>query len=214
MARKGVGPRGGILKYPSFSNRGGEREGAGRKAVMRKTSSLPRLSIYQLRRASLLGVGARFTVTHGRLRLEGEVGQGEVLLGHGEGRVAIPLHQTACYLGGHRWWFRCLLCQARVAILYVDGSTVACTCCLKLRYPSQSMGWIERSHVKEAKARAQVARDGKGMHEISLVRLDKLIGEEQERRGALLEFLYSMIDLHEAAGPRLLASPSRDRRSD
>lgn len=194
MARQGVGPRGGKLKYPSLSGRGGERTGAGRKTERRKTTSLVKLSIYMLRRAGALSAGAQFALTQGAVRIEGRVGVAQVFVMLPHGRAQIALHQTSCHLGGHRWWFRCPICHKRSAVLYLESECAGCRACLNLRYPSQSMTWIERSHLREANARARLVSPERGVRQVAPVKLLKAISDEQQRRAEVLEFLRPFLE--------------------
>lgn len=56
----------------------------------------------------------------------------------------VPLTQTPCKFGGHRWWFICPLtkngkpCGRRVAVLYKSGDWFGCRHCHELSYESRN----------------------------------------------------------------------------
>lgn len=54
--------------------------------------------------------------------------------------------RTKCYFGGSRAWFKCVLCDKRVSVLYLneDQNTLFCRKCSNLRYRTQSVGGSNR----------------------------------------------------------------------
>lgn len=49
---------------------------------------------------------------------------------------SIEVEWTPCTFGGTRPWFRCPICERRVAVLYLPRSYCACRQCHRLAYPS------------------------------------------------------------------------------
>lgn len=191
------GPRGGILKIPSFSSHGGAREGAGRKRRHRRTSEFLSLSIYELRRLGALSSGARFTA-----RVDGTE---DLLAGHAIGNQLVlrwltsvyhvELERTLCALGGSRQWFQCPSCWKRVAILRFGRRGAGCAHCLDLCYPSQSEGWIDRGHEEERRLLQKLGGylRPKGMH---LKTYEAHISKAlliAERRHAVMEYVESYL---------------------
>ena len=62
-----IGARGATLRVPTI---GGVRPAPGRKRRRRNTTDLPAVNLVQLRRASALRAGTRFTLTHRTARLD------------------------------------------------------------------------------------------------------------------------------------------------
>lgn len=94
-------------------------------------------------------------------------------------------------------WFSCPLCNARVAIVFLDAPLCGCRRCLDLRYPSQSEGWIERSWRREDAIRRKLIGNDrkrrKGLHRRTINRLMKDALKEEERRSrAAVAFLLHM----------------------
>lgn len=54
--------------------------------------------------------------------------------------------RTECYFGGSRPWFKCIQCDKRVGVLYLneDGNHLFCRECSNLRYRSQAVGGSNR----------------------------------------------------------------------
>lgn len=185
-----IGRRGAILRVPSFSSHGGERAGAGRKPKHRKTTDLVEISIFQLRRASALHPGTLFTLTRGMVQANGRLTDRHLNLTIPAGVIEVALARTRCGFGGWRQWFVCPLCQARVAIVYLDVPRCGCRGCLDLRYPSQSEGWIERSWRREDVIRKRLKgsdkKRRKGLHRRTVDRLISDALEQEERRSAAL----------------------------
>jgi hypothetical protein len=57
--------------------------------------------------------------------------------------LVVYLDWSHCHLGGQRVWFRCPVCNRRVALIYRAG-LFACRHCLNLAYASQP----EKPHVR------------------------------------------------------------------
>ena len=90
----------------------------------------------------------------------------------------IEISETACNLGGKRYWFHCPFCGRRIAILYQDGGAFACRQCHELTYNSvqppkrdflqrqsdmnkileREMARLEKYEAREAKAAAKNKR--------------------------------------------------------
>lgn len=78
----------------------------------------------------------RFFLAHGRSASSLHLWGGEV-----------SIVETKPYFGGSRYWFVCPTCSRRCANLYRSPHRegAACRVCLKLSYPSQREGAVDRS---------------------------------------------------------------------
>ncbi len=193
-ASKLRGSRGGNLKIPSFSYRGGAREGAGRKPRHRKTSEFLRLGIYELRRIGALSKGVHFTARVGECQdfLHARVMDNQLALDYLGNAYRVAITRTPCALGGTRPWFACPRCNKRVAVLHFGRSDAGCAQCLGLRYPSQSESWFERDCRQEdglvRRLSGGVTRP-KGMHVRTYDRYVQRHWRILERRQLVLEIL-------------------------
>ncbi|NCN51238.1 MAG: hypothetical protein COZ34_02420 [Candidatus Pacebacteria bacterium CG_4_10_14_3_um_filter_34_15] len=72
--------------------------------------------------------------------------------------------RTECYFGGSRPWFKCILCNKRVGVLYLneDGNHLFCRECSNLRYRSQAVGGSNRMLMRyfDADERAEAVFEG------------------------------------------------------
>lgn len=72
--------------------------------------------------------------------------------------------RTKCYFGGSRPWFKCILCDKRAGVLYLneDGNHLFCRECSNLRYRSQVVGGSNRMLMRyfDADERAEAVFDG------------------------------------------------------
>lgn len=120
------------------------------------------------------------------LRKAGGLSGGEDFL-HGPG-ASIPLTQTPCFFGGHRFWFKCPQCGLRVAILYMpqSESRYLCRHCHSLTYSSCQM---RRSRIETFSRLFRVKRKfigicdsvgRKGISKAKQAKLEKLKGKVAE----------------------------------
>lgn len=116
-----------------------------------------------------------------KLRKEGGLSGREDIL-HGPG-ASIPLTQTPCFFGGHRFWFECPQCGRRVAILYMpkSESRYLCRYCYNLTYSSCQM---RRSRIESFARLFRIERKfigiydnagRKGLSKVKQARLEKLM---------------------------------------
>ena len=56
----------------------------------------------------------------------------------------VRIEFTPCHYGGHRKWFLCPRCNARVAVLYGVSIYFYCRHCYQLPYSSQNLGELNR----------------------------------------------------------------------
>ncbi len=193
-ASKLRGSRGGNLKIPSFSYRGGAREGAGRKPRHRKTSEFLRLGIYELRRIGALSKGVHFTARVGECQdfLHARVMDNQLALDYLGNAYRVAITRTPCALGGTRPWFACPRCNKRVAVLHFGRSDAGCVQCLGLRYPSQSEGWFDRDYRQEERLKRRLSGSygrPKGMHTMTYERHLQSLFKISERREWAMEAL-------------------------
>ena len=71
----------------------------------------------------------------------------------------IRFDRTPCNYGGHRTWFLCPRCWARVAVLYGAGKYFFCRKCHDLAYSSQQEGRADRLMRKSRKIRERLGAD-------------------------------------------------------
>ena len=110
--------------------------------------------------------------------------------------VAVQVTWTPCHYGGHRPWFYCPLCGARVAVLYVSRS-LRCRTCAGLVYESQRESDMTRYMRKARRVRVRLGGHAldddvpprpKGMHGATYARLcDQLLEAEAGADLALLD---------------------------
>ena len=60
------------------------------------------------------------------------------------GEQYIPILSMACHYGGKRYWWQCLRCGRRVAVLYGAGKYFLCRHCHNLSYSSQHESKMDR----------------------------------------------------------------------
>lgn len=84
----------------------------------------------------------------------------------GRGRQTLCLVKTTrteCYFGGSRPWFKCILCDKRAGVLYLneEGSHLFCRGCSNLRYRSQAVSGSNRMLMRyfDADERAETVFD-------------------------------------------------------
>jgi len=63
------------------------------------------------------------------------------------GKISAEVHytETATRFGGRRVWVLCPRCSRRCRVLYIGLGRVACRCCFRLRYQSQSLDQMDRA---------------------------------------------------------------------
>jgi hypothetical protein len=72
-------------------------------------------------------------------------------------KQTVVIDHSPCAFGGTRPWFRCPLCQRRIAKLYGgDSRHYLCRACHGLAYQSQSETWSGRRYLKANRLRAQL----------------------------------------------------------
>jgi len=178
-----IGARGASLRVPTI---GGVRPAPGRKRRRRDTTDLPAVNLVQLRRASALRVGTRFTLTHRTARLDCRMAGAAIVVNTRGGRNELPLQWVRCGFGGGRWYFVCPLCHCRVVSVYLDGMVAGCFACHDLRYPSQGEDWIGRSLLRESAIRHRLGPGGCGkpkkMHGKTYESLMRKAMREEENR--------------------------------
>jgi len=55
----------------------------------------------------------------------------------------IDYDRTSCNYGGHRLWFLCPRCNARIAVLYGKAALFLCRHCYDIPYTSQYQGYMD-----------------------------------------------------------------------
>lgn len=68
----------------------------------------------------------------------------------------IALTRTLCHFGGHREWFLCPLCRARVKILHSKGGRFACRKCQDLTYLTRTVCVPDRKLIRASRIRQQL----------------------------------------------------------
>ena len=189
-----IGARGATLRVPTI---GGVRPAPGRKRRRRNTTDLPAVNLVQLRRASALRAGTRFTLTHRTARLDCLMADHVIVVNTRGGRIELPLQWVRCGFGGGRWYFACPLCQSRVVSVYLAGVVAGCFACHDLRYPSQGEDWIGRSLLREAVIRHRLGPGGFGkprnMHRKTYERLIREALRQEENRCSVLNGLLPLL---------------------
>jgi len=122
----------------------------------------------------------------------------------------ISLIATVPNYGGLRWWFRCINCHRRVAVLYMGANYLACRKCYNLAYDSQNEDFSNRMLRKAQKISTQLGGEGvvewvqkpKGMHWKTYNRKMALMKEyENHSWGGLMKKLgYHGLSIEEAMG--------------
>ena len=162
------------------------------------TTSLIRLSIYDLRREGMLSPGrvvAWHRSCHGRVvaSLHFVVGEDRLTICDADRRPLydIKLSKTAVYLGGTRPWLHCPRCGRRCAVLYSDGEgPFACRQCRRLAYPSQNLSDAWRLLRQAQKIQRKLGWNGleggrpKGMRKSTYRRLVEL-HDDYDRRAMI-----------------------------
>lgn len=105
----------------------------------------------------------------------------------------VQIERTACNYGNSRPWFRCPLCDGRVALLYLRRNGFACRKCEHLAYRSQSEDAIGRTWLKQTKLERRLGENWerpKGMHRKTHDRLLRRIWDcEGCREDAVASYL-------------------------
>jgi len=112
----------------------------------------------------------------------------------------IRIERTTCNYGGSRPWFQCTRCYGRAAKLFLRGGRFACRKCHRLVYASQSQDAIGRSWLRQYRLEARLGDDWsrpRGMHYRTYDRLlERLLGCEEQRDGAIAAFLGRLMERH------------------
>lgn len=151
-------------------SRGGERRGAGRPRKHAKTAGKLSLDVRRLHREGHLAGRGRVTwqwSSGASVALEASSDCVRLLYGYKdregswhEVNQPVAIITTRCHFGGHRPWFSCPRCGARIAILYLWHEP-ACRTCARLTYLSQSEDAIARSWRRTEKIAARLGHETK-----------------------------------------------------
>lgn len=102
-------------------------------------------------------------------------------------QTQVELDATPLHFGGHRFWWRCPCCRARVAVLYSQRGRWQCRSCAALVHKSTRQDGLFRGYAKVNKVRRALGWGGgmlspmgtrrKGMHRRSFIRLMNALTE-------------------------------------
>lgn len=118
------------------------------------------LDVRYLAREAILKPGQRFTLTWAERGVAVAsvgvvVGSGSMTISDTDGHYPIRLEWMPCTLGGRRAFFRCPRCGRRCCLLYGGVRGFACRECLRLAYPVEREGRLDRA---ERRARKIISR--------------------------------------------------------